>query len=274
MVGSSAATAAGTSARSAAMVNKAFFQVVGGLGSSLPNGPVTVPRTLRCGYNPSTLSIKGGASWSEGEEQAARRDLPRPQFAKPNPRTLRVELFLDDWESMSGDISRDVQTLFDWMRPRDHNGEVRPPFLQFQWGTRRYFKAYLSNVDVTYELFRQDGTPVRATATVTLNEVPDDTGLLAQNPTSGGRSGRRTRVLAAGDTLHSLAVDEYGDASLWRGLAEANGVDDPLRLRNGTRVLVPPIDEVAALSRPPSGDGTGSRNGAAAARSGHREVRS
>ena len=40
------------------------------------------------------------------------------------------------------------------------------------------------------------------------------------------RPGRR---LAA-----SIAHDAYGDATRWRAIAEANGIDDPLRLRRGT----------------------------------------
>ena len=47
-------------------------------------------------------------------------------------------------------------------------------------------------------------------------------------------------MFSAGDTLHSVAYAEYGNPGFWRVLAEANGVDDPLRIAPGTALLIPP----------------------------------
>ena len=55
-------------------------------------------------------------------------------------------------------------------------------------------------------------------------------------------------MLRAGDSLHSIAQRVYGKPSLWRGLAQANDIDDPMRVPPGTSILVPPQDEVEALS--------------------------
>ena len=51
-------------------------------------------------------------------------------------------------------------------------------------------------------------------------------------------------VLTAGDSLQSLAYQAYGNPELWRHIAEANGVDDPMRLKLGTTVLVPALEEI------------------------------
>jgi nucleoid-associated protein YgaU len=48
--------------------------------------------------------------------------------------------------------------------------------------------------------------------------------------------------------LQSIAYDEYRDPQLWRGIAATNNIDDPLRLRAGTSLLLPPADEAAELS--------------------------
>jgi nucleoid-associated protein YgaU len=32
---------------------------------------------------------------------------------------------------------------------------------------------------------------------------------------------------------------EYGDATRWRAIAEANGIDDPMRLGIGEELLIP-----------------------------------
>ena len=69
-----------------------------------------------------------------------------------------------------------------------------------------------------------------------------------QNPTSGGPLGNRAHVVSDGDSLASIAYREYDDAALWRGLADLNGIDDPMALRIGQRLIVPPFEQVAARS--------------------------
>lgn len=48
----------------------------------------------------------------------------------------------------------------------------RPPLFTFVWGENRYLpRCFVKQVDVTYKLFLPNGTPVRATAKITLNQV-------------------------------------------------------------------------------------------------------
>ena len=54
--------------------------------------------------------------------------------------------------------------------------------------------------------------------------------------------------MGAGDSLHAVAFREYGDPNLWRGVAAFNGIDDPLRVAPGTRILVPTADEARRLA--------------------------
>ena len=87
-----------------------------------------------------------------------------------------------------------------------------------------------------------DGTPIRATCTVALEEMPGEPP--RQNPTSGSPAARATYTVVAGDTLASIAYAEYGDPRLWRPLAAFNGIDDPMRVPIGSTVLVPAADEL------------------------------
>jgi len=95
---------------------------------------------------------------------------------------------------------------------------------------------------VRYVLFRRDGTPLRAEVDLKLSAAPQEP--KAQNPTSGARSAQRVRRLARGDSLQSIAFQEYGDASLWRGIATVNGIDDPLRLVPGRELRLPSTTEL------------------------------
>jgi nucleoid-associated protein YgaU len=45
--------------------------------------------------------------------------------------------------------------------------------------------------------------------------------------------------------LAGLATDTYGRPTAWRDIADANGIDDPFRVRPGRSVMLPPPDELA-----------------------------
>jgi hypothetical protein len=64
-------------------------------------------------------------------------------------------------------------------------------------------------------------------------------------------------VLVDGDTLMGIAYREYGDPAMWRVIAAANRVDDPLRLTPGRSLLLPAGEELVA-EQPRAGGTTGS----------------
>jgi nucleoid-associated protein YgaU len=203
---------------------------------------------LACRFNPREVSISKSATWQKTAARAA-KTAPTPEFTGTQPRQLQMELFFDAWEAPSHDLTKDLDLLFGWTNPTEKsisNNQPNPPVVVFHWGTASYFDAYVKQVTAKYTMFASDGTPVRATASVTFEEVPNEPG--RQNPTSGGPAGRRTHVVAAGDSLHSIAEREYGNPALWRGLAQANAIDDPLRLRPGTQLLIPSGREASELS--------------------------
>ena len=204
--------------------------------------------TVECGFNPTEYTITKGAEWRRSTTSGA-RTAPTPEFVGTRPRTLRMRLLFDAWAADADDVSADVDLLLAWTNPTPASiaqGQPVPPILVFHWGQNQYFDAYLASVDAQYTLFSSEGVPLRATATVALVEVPSDPA--RQNPTSGALRAHRTATVAGGESLQSIAHREYGEPALWRGLAVANAIDDPLALAVGARLLLPPRDEVVALS--------------------------
>jgi nucleoid-associated protein YgaU len=45
-----------------------------------------------------------------------------------------------------------------------------------------------------------------------------------------------------GDSLPSIAFAAYGDPTQWRAIAEANEIDDPLRLPRGRALAIPRLE--------------------------------
>ncbi len=198
-------------------------------------------------FNPKEYSVQKSANWESKSGKGAKK-ATMPEFKGAEPRSMTVEVFLDASESSSGGITDKIEKLFSCCTPLEQSvgkNKPSPPFVQFGWGTTTGFTAFVKQVQVKYTLFKPDGTPIRATATLTLQEIPRDQA--RQNPTSGGTAAHRTHTVVEGDSLQSVAYREYGNPVLWRALAESNGIDDPMRLPVGARLMVPP--EEAAVQR-------------------------
>lgn len=198
-------------------------------------------------FNPKELTVSKSASWEVKPGKGAKKST-MPEFKGAQPRSLTVEIFLDAVGPPTRDLVKDIERLFELCTPDkttlDKNRPC-PPFVTFGWGTTIQIEAYVEKVDVKYTLFKQDGTPIRAVATVALKEVPRPPG--KQNPTSGALAAQRTHTVVEGDSLASVSYKEYGDPNLWRAVARANDIDDPMRLRAGTTLLLPPIEDVGAM---------------------------
>jgi hypothetical protein len=214
-------------------------------------------RELEFMFNPKSYKISRQANVQE-KTTAAASDGNDLSHKGANNATLDMELYLDDWEGLpfglfSSDkhsVSHAIETLLVWVAPtadsiKNNKQNPEPPLLNLDWGGPR-FKGYITSVTVDVSLFRKDGTPARATANVQMKAAPDWTP--KQNPTSGALQGRATHVVADGDSLQSVAYGEYRNPNLWRGIAAFNGIDDPLRVQPGARLLIPTSAEAARLT--------------------------
>lgn len=195
-------------------------------------------------FNPKELSLSKTANWSRPSGRGNKRSGP-PQFNGPQPSKLTLEMFFDASDSQDNSVVRRVEQLFACCVPTDashqqHRGS--PPWVLFRWGGLTGFLAYISSVSAKYTLFTPGGLPVRAACSVTLEEIAGDSP--RQNPTSGTLTPQRVHVTVEGDTLHGIAFREYGNAGLWRTVAKLNDIDDPMRLRPGTSLLLPPLDRL------------------------------
>jgi hypothetical protein len=208
--------------------------------------------TLACEFNPSTVKLSKSTSWSTPRARNA-KDHPRPQFVGTGPQTLTINLLFNAYDRSGSTakmpVTEAVSTLFAWTCPTQKSQDAQspvPPTISFQWGAQVEVTGFLQHVDIEYLLFDTDGTPLRATAAVTIQTLPAE--VKGTNPTSGGIAGRRSAQTSEADSLPSIAQREYGDAALWRAIAIANDIDDPGRVPHGTRLLLPPRAQAVALA--------------------------
>ncbi len=98
----------------------------------------------------------------------------------------------------------------------------------------------LERVSGRFTVFLADGTPVRATLSVSLKEYVDLEDASRGNPLESADHDK-THSVKRGDSLSSLAAAEYGDPAQWRMIAAANGIDNPRLLTPGTVLKLPPL---------------------------------
>jgi nucleoid-associated protein YgaU len=196
-------------------------------------------------FNPKELSLSKAAKWERKPARGASTAGPA-EFSGAEPSKLTVEMFFDAaGKKNNGGVVGQVETLLSCCIPTEETkGQNRalPPLVVFHWGPIVGFPAFVTQVSAKYTLFASDGTPLRATCSVSLEELAGEPS--GQNPTSGALSARRHHTVVAGDTLASLAYSEYGDPQLWRALAEYNRIDDPMRLRPETELLLPAPEDL------------------------------
>ncbi|MEY9487366.1 CIS tube protein [Streptomyces calvus] len=192
-------------------------------------------------FNPSTLELRKTTEWRRSPSRMAEQSA-LPEFVGSGPRELSLEVFLDATATHDNSVEQAVEKLMKACVPTQASlGRKKPasPWVRFEWGTARTtsFDGVLSSLSVTYTLFDVDGKPLRATCALSIEEASVDPP--GQNPTSGARTARSTHTVVAGDSLALLAWREYGDATAWRVIAEANAIDDPMALVPGTELVVP-----------------------------------
>jgi len=243
---------------------KAYLSIGGSAGMAAPLSPPSPglgkpgadPALIASGvgqltfkFNPKQYTVSKTANWQEhpianADPSSQSHSAPHAQYLGPGSRSMTLEIFFDNSDSPSGDVSIDVEALMACCNPLATT--QNPPVVVFGWGPHVSFPAYVKQVSAQYTLFRADGRPYRATCNLTLQELP--AGAELQNPTSGTKTVHRTRTIQAGDTLASISYQEYGTPAYWRALAELNDIDDPMAVHTGTRLLVPPPEDARARS--------------------------
>jgi hypothetical protein len=209
------------------------------------------PKPIKALFNPEQIQITR-SGWSQWEGKLIGRDRPA---------TVSVTLFFDTTllsanSFLSNLVSDNLPSiaankLIDTVRPEDvrnytqpiynltrKKGKNKPPFCRLRWGYGNVLleRGFLRSVTKTLTHFLDDGTPVRATMDCAFEEILDTSHMLkVQNPIDDP-----IRVVRRGETLSSIAKEEFEDPSLWRIIAEANKLDNPRQISPGQRLSVPP----------------------------------
>jgi hypothetical protein len=193
--------------------------------------------------NPETIKI---VKELEMKEDGTPGHVVPLKYSHTKPLTLEIgELFFDTYDTRESVREKYIDKLEALL---DYSSETHvPDCVLFNWGqfsmgtkfqTRYVFM--ITKLDVTYTLFLPSGMPVRATAAVCMRQIAT---LPQQNQENPKQSPDHARIYTVkrGDTLQGISQFAYESPLEWRRIAESNGIDDPLSLRPGQRLMLPPI---------------------------------
>jgi len=196
-----------------------------------------------CMFNPHEYTITKKNTWEAGETKG--KNIPKLTFKQGGAESLKMQLFFDTFGE-GNDVREHTDGLWKLMmvtedKKNQKNNKSEPPQVAFHWGGL-YFTAVITSLSQKFTLFDKDGIPLRTTVDVEFQQVEDPEEQSSQNPTSGGGPPLRTHQVQAGERLDWIAAQIYGQSGEWRRIALANGLNHPLHLRVGQRLVIPPLD--------------------------------
>jgi nucleoid-associated protein YgaU len=219
-------------------------------------------------FNPNSFSITTAVEWKEEKSAVPEAGyVLRPPKSYPAP-TLSLDLFFDTYEgdplaagssfgqslkkAVTGGVLGSslgaspsgvslVKYTQEIARLARMDQELhRPPICLLKWGKLQIFEGVLTSLTQKYTLFMSDGTPVRATLTCSFKQYQSAQQAMMELDLHSADV-PKTHVVRRGDTLSRIAAVEYNDASLWRKIAQANGIVNPRALTPGQVLKIPKL---------------------------------
>jgi hypothetical protein len=205
---------------------------------------------IECAFNPQSYAVAKTNIWNFKPTTGV--DLPDAEFGGGMPRRTTLSLLLDVSllapDQSVKDTANKLLKMMETGGGGGGGGGSVPPFVTFRWGSVDLPKSVPVFLNIQYIHFHPNGEPVRATVDLELvqaekaSTASSASGNKKQNPTTRALAGLHVHRVRDGDSLPLIAHEAYGDPTRWRAIAEANGIDDPMRLRRGTDLAIPRLE--------------------------------
>ncbi|HEU4716389.1 MAG TPA: LysM peptidoglycan-binding domain-containing protein [Bacteroidia bacterium] len=189
-------------------------------------------------FNPASYAEKYEVEYKA--EQAHGNSASSMKFGSIKPKDYNFEFMIDGTGTVTDKVNvTDVIDLFLKACVQIVSDTHRPYFLLINWGNLNT-KVVLKSADITYNLFDNDGKPIRAKIAASFTENIEDTLRVRQE---GANSPDLThyRQVKVGGKLPVMVYKEYDSHLQYLSVARANNLDNFRRLSNGSQLILPPI---------------------------------
>lgn len=201
---------------------------------------------IPCLFNPETITVGRSNVWTS--EPMPGKGVPTLRYSGADSGWMHLDLTFDTTDDGSA-VTKYTGKLMGLMEVDKNQASAdadtnnaRPPTVTFRWGDLHSFRSVVAKLSLTFTYFSSTGVPLRAQMSLDLRQYEQSQAFGPQNPTSGTPRPHRTHRVQPGETLDRISARYYGDATKWRLLASANGIEDPLAVRPGSLLAVPRPD--------------------------------
>jgi nucleoid-associated protein YgaU len=212
-------------------------------------------------FNPNTFTVTTKIDFKN--ENGKGKTGGDPQFDKIAPLEFSIEFTIDGTGVASQKLTKEQKTKFDntkssnapnqndYVKNRikelrhvvtDINPSIhRPYYLAVLWGTF-YINCILISLTVTYSLFDENGSPLRAKVNLAFRQRKESE---AENRETSLESADLTKSVSVkeGDLLPLLAKANYDSSAYYLQLAKVNKLKNFRALSPGTKLIIPPLAE-------------------------------
>ncbi|WP_367388228.1 hypothetical protein [Lewinella sp. LCG006] len=175
-------------------------------------------------------------------DAAPGNDGTSAKYTRHDPEEFSCDLWFDNTGILDDTPRLDIYSEMDKFRKflLDIEDETHEPrHFMIIWG-KMIFKGRITGLQIQYKLFKPDGTPIRAMATVSFKGSFDDLLRLAKaNLLSPDLTHKR--VVRAGDTLPNLCEEIYGSTAYVTQIARINNLARFRQIPTGTELYFPPF---------------------------------
>jgi hypothetical protein len=122
-----------------------------------------------------------------------------------------------------------------------YNGDIhRPNYVQIQWGENTFFKGVLKSFDISYSLFKPDGSPLRAKISLSFNQYLSPSTVKKKDKKASPDVSHLVTVVE-GITLPQLCQNTWNDDSYYIQVARYNNLNKFRNLKGVRKLIFPPI---------------------------------
>jgi hypothetical protein len=193
--------------------------------------------------NPESYTLQYKLEFSKGSQGQGSSGV-QLKYEYTEPEEVTFDFLFDNTGIIDGkrrdDISEDLKKFKEVLVA--YKGDSHEPrHFKLVWG-KYIFKGRVIELSIVHKLFKPDGTPIRATATVKFKSSKEEHKRVAQED-KGSPDLMHIRNVKAGDTLPLMCYKIYGDPKYYIAVAQYNRLLDFRYLKPGTNIFFPPIDK-------------------------------
>lgn len=194
--------------------------------------------TFEVMFNPNAYTLKYEIQYQE--EQGKGSSGSPMVYGKIKPREFAFEFIIDGTGTSADKVEVSDEVEHFLAVAGKHDGSIhRPKYLWLKWGTLST-KCVLKNADISFNLFKPDGTPLRAKIAAVFSENIEET-LRVNKEKNSSPDLMHHRLVKTTNNLPQMVHKEYRDHLYYLSVARANGLKNFRRLKPGTYLKLPPI---------------------------------